>query len=64
MEVLGVAESDSEYCQEDEFRCRNGRCIYAEYRCNDINDCDDEDEELWLTNSDEFNCCESLPLYG
>lgn len=35
-------------CEENQFECRNGRCIEFDERCNKNNDCFD--------NSDEENC--------
>ncbi|KAL1777190.1 low-density lipoprotein receptor-related protein 8 isoform X4 [Sigmodon hispidus] len=35
-------------CEEDQFRCRNGRCIPSVWRCDEDNDCSD--------NSDEDDC--------
>ncbi|OBS78204.1 hypothetical protein A6R68_19406 [Neotoma lepida] len=38
-------------CEEDQFRCRNERCIPLVWRCDEDNDCSD--------NSDEDDCRES-----
>lgn len=37
-------------CEEDQFRCRNGRCIPSVWRCDEDDDCSD--------NSDEDECRE------
>lgn len=37
-------------CEEDQFRCRNERCIPSVWRCDEDNDCSD--------NSDEDDCRE------
>ncbi|XP_033754914.1 low-density lipoprotein receptor-related protein 12-like [Pecten maximus] len=35
-------------CTQDRFRCRSGKCIYKEWKCNGLTECED--------NSDETNC--------
>lgn len=40
-------------CSKSEFQCKNGFCIYASERCDNINDCGD--------NSDEENCMSNTP---
>ncbi|XP_025416415.1 basement membrane-specific heparan sulfate proteoglycan core protein isoform X4 [Sipha flava] len=33
-------------CFPNEFQCRNGGCVKSEYRCDRINDCQDQSDEL------------------
>ena len=44
-------------CHHDEFRCSNGRCIPASYKCDGDNDCnDDNGDESSGESSDEKDC--------
>ena len=41
-------------CNEEEFKCTNGKCIDIAWKCNELDDCGDL--------SDEEGCLESLGL--
>ena len=36
---------DSTHCETDQFQCKNGKCISANLRCDDRNDCGDLTDE-------------------
>ncbi|XP_040612953.1 low-density lipoprotein receptor-related protein 8 isoform X13 [Mesocricetus auratus] len=44
----GGGQEPAKECEEDQFRCRNDRCIPSVWRCDEDNDCSD--------NSDEDDC--------
>uniref|UniRef100_A0A8C2N288 Very low-density lipoprotein receptor n=1 Tax=Cricetulus griseus TaxID=10029 RepID=A0A8C2N288_CRIGR len=44
----GGGQGPAKECEEDQFRCRNDRCIPSVWRCDEDNDCSD--------NSDEDDC--------
>ncbi|XP_060033733.1 low-density lipoprotein receptor-related protein 2 [Erinaceus europaeus] len=46
-----AAGQSGQGCRSDEFRCANGRCVNASWRCDRTSDC--------LDDSDEFNCTAS-----
>lgn len=47
--ILNVQSTDNRKCIEDqEFRCKNGKCIPNSLVCNGVSDCD--------TGNDEENC--------
>lgn len=33
------------HCQEDEFKCKNGRCVYRDLLCDGYNNCGDDSDE-------------------
>ena len=45
-------------CADDEYQCANGNCVPESYRCDYINDCEDNSDELGcVCNLDfEFEC--------
>lgn len=53
---LGVSPNlgNPVHCMVNEFRCNDGSCIQAAYRCDNVSDCVDK--------SDELNCRRKFPI--
>ena len=40
-----VTSSFPGYCASDEFKCKNGRCVYRDLLCDGYNNCGDDSDE-------------------
>ncbi|KAL8178645.1 UNVERIFIED_CONTAM: Low-density lipoprotein receptor- protein 8 [Gekko kuhli] len=45
---LHIAKGSAKECEDDQFQCRNERCIPSIWKCDEDDDCSD--------NSDEADC--------
>jgi len=43
--LIGSVPS-STFCESDEFKCHNSKCIYDSWRCNGADECGDSSDEL------------------
>ena len=43
--VIPLLSIETRSCETDQFRCKNGRCLPIDYRCDGDNDCDDNSDE-------------------
>lgn len=54
-------------CFSNEFQCRDGGCVKSEYRCDNINDCKDQSDELNCGKYDlltSHKVCRNITLVG
>uniref|UniRef100_A0ACB8F428 Low-density lipoprotein receptor- protein 8 n=1 Tax=Sphaerodactylus townsendi TaxID=933632 RepID=A0ACB8F428_9SAUR len=49
-----IAKGSPKECEEDQFQCRNERCIPSIWKCDEDDDCSD--------NSDEEDCLQQVQM--
>ncbi|KAG8233632.1 hypothetical protein J437_LFUL001043 [Ladona fulva] len=51
-----LTSTEKTECPSMKFQCSNGQCISMSWRCDQENDCDDQNEEAGIPSSDERDC--------